>query len=481
MARWITLMNGGKEIQLQIDFDFQIQAPPRTGGSGKPRPGTVSSSTSTSSFVGIKSSPIFAPISSHVYTSLEILHRPPPTAPSSSSKGCEPGAQSHSGLGWTIFNNTFTAVVNAVPSLLHVANPLRQDLPTHTPDLVQQSNTNATRMVAAPTTAPLSQADHPSVRFWTQADWKTRLKNRSGFSNVDPVNHSAYLEDEEGEPLRNSKTHPTTWGEVTAEADSTYRRGMAALLIEMRLCKDDWKAMYLATHNYPSWYNNHEKKKKTPSNVKSEPKTEGIDEHISDNKKRPVDDEERSSKRFKKATPSTSTSLVKRILLVCRGSLSSSKTFGHYKVTRYNPPQNHGRIFLSGTLFSKPALSTPSVLQPQPASLVSAHALAPAPSANPVAVADSTQREPTHAMSQPKSSPNAAGAPAPEPGLTEPLSEPATLAGTTIIVEVNSIEASSTTSAVTRTETSATPAIPGLAIAATATSRKMTPQRVSVE
>lgn len=45
--------------------------------------------------------------------------------------------------------------------------------------------------------------------------------------------------------LRERKIHPTTWGEVTAEADGIYKRGMAAFLIEMRLCKDNWKATYV--------------------------------------------------------------------------------------------------------------------------------------------------------------------------------------------------------------------------------------------
>jgi hypothetical protein len=219
-------------------------------------------------------------------------------------------------------SNAFTAVVSAVPSLLHVANPLGQDLPAQTPALVQQSNTDVTMMAAASTMAPLSQADHPYVRFWTQSDWKTHRKTRSGFSNIDPVSPSAYLEDNEGQPvdadraayirnvahklwflLRERKIHPTTWGEVTAEADGIYKRGMAALLIEMRLCKDNWKATYLATQNYPSWYNNHVKKK-TIGDVKKEPKTEGVDEPAQDKKKRTADDVamSSSSKRFKKST-----------------------------------------------------------------------------------------------------------------------------------------------------------------------------------
>jgi hypothetical protein len=221
-----------------------------------------------------------------------------------------------------VTSNEFTAVVSAAPSLLHVANPLGQDLPAQTPALVQQSNTDVTMMAAASTMAPLSQADHPYVRFWMQSDWKTHRKTRSGFSNIDPISPSAYLEDNEGQPvdadraayirnvahklwflLRERKIHPTTWGEVTAEADGIYKCGMAALLIEMRLCKDNWKATYLATQNYPSWYNNHVKKK-TIGDVKKEPKTEGVDEPAPDKKKRTANDVamSSSSKRFKKST-----------------------------------------------------------------------------------------------------------------------------------------------------------------------------------
>lgn len=121
-------------------------------------------------------------------------------------------------------SNAFTAVVSAVPSLLHVANPLGQDLPAQTPALVQQSNTNVTTMVAAPTMAPLSQADHPSLRFWTQSDWRTVRVNLLMLT----VPHTfEMLRTKLWFLLRERKIHPTTWGEVTAEADGIYKRGMA--------------------------------------------------------------------------------------------------------------------------------------------------------------------------------------------------------------------------------------------------------------
>ncbi|KIJ90923.1 hypothetical protein K443DRAFT_14833 [Laccaria amethystina LaAM-08-1] len=153
--------------------------------------------------------------------------------------------------------NTFTAVVSAVPSLLHVANPLGQDLPVQTPALVQQSNTDVTMMAAASTMAPLSQADHPYVRFWTQSDGKHTERPEVGFPTLIQSVPLWFL-------LHERKIHPMTWGEVTAE--------------------DNWKATYLVTQNYPSWYNNHVKIK-TISDVKKEPKTEGVDEPAPDKKK----------------------------------------------------------------------------------------------------------------------------------------------------------------------------------------------------
>lgn len=97
------------------------------------------------------------------------------------------------------------------------------------------------------------------------------------------------------------KIHPTTWGEVTAEADGIYKGGMAAFVIEMRLCKDNRKATCLRTQNYPSWYNN-QVKKNTIGDVKKEPKAEGVDQPAPNKMMRTADDVATlsSSKRFKK-------------------------------------------------------------------------------------------------------------------------------------------------------------------------------------
>lgn len=125
-------------------------------------------------------------------------------------------------------------------------------------------------------------------------------------------------------------------------------------------------------------------------------------------------------------------------------------------------------------------MTTPSTPQPQPANPVTA---APStPSAN--SAAESTQQESAHAMPQCRSALNAAGAPTPQPGLCEPLSEPAAPASSKITAEVHSAEASSTPSTATHTETPAAPAIVDSAIAATAAPRKTpsaskTPRRVA--
>ena len=97
------------------------------------------------------------------------------------------------------------------------------------------------------------------------------------------------------------KIHPTTWGEVTAEADGIHKGGMAAFVIEMQLCKDNRKATCLGTQNYLSWYNN-QVKKNTIGDVKKEPKAEGVDQPAQNKMMRTADDVATlsSSKRFKK-------------------------------------------------------------------------------------------------------------------------------------------------------------------------------------
>lgn len=166
-------------------------------------------------------------------------------------------------------------------------------------------------------THTLSHSDFPGVRFWTAKAWKKYQKDGKGFSNTPPIDGNAYLENSDGTPvdaerassirhvaiklwftLLKKSIHPPRWGEVTAEADEIYKNGMAKVLPEMQYCEDHWKATYLATHCYPSWYNNHVKKKAIIG-IKLEPTAEDTEVAT---KKRQSEDIVVPSKRLKKSS-----------------------------------------------------------------------------------------------------------------------------------------------------------------------------------
>jgi hypothetical protein len=138
----------------------------------------------------------------------------------------------------------------------------------------------------------LKRADHPDIRFWTRGEWMKYLKNSSGdLSSFAPesvrgrtlvsqgINKTAkYIEDNSGNPvdgykLKDMLTHmrslwssllslnraPTTWGKADIEILRHFRREMRVKFPEFALCENDWKADYLATIHYPSWYSNHVK------------------------------------------------------------------------------------------------------------------------------------------------------------------------------------------------------------------------------
>jgi hypothetical protein len=136
---------------------------------------------------------------------------------------------------------------------------------------------------------PIKRADYPGIRFWTRPEWMNYLKNGSDSSSSGTesirgrtlvsqgINKTAkYMEDGSGNPvdgfkLKDMLTHmrsiwssllslnraPTTWGKADMETSCHFRHEMRVKFPEFALCENDWKADYLATTNYPSWYSNH--------------------------------------------------------------------------------------------------------------------------------------------------------------------------------------------------------------------------------
>ena len=138
---------------------------------------------------------------------------------------------------------------------------------------------------------PLKRADYPGILFWTRAEWVNSLKNTGDSSSYGKekvrgrtlmsqgINKTAkYIEDGNGNAvdgykLKDMLTHmrsiwssflirdraPTTWGRADMEILNHFRREMRVKFLEFALCENDWKADYLATTHYPSWYSNHVK------------------------------------------------------------------------------------------------------------------------------------------------------------------------------------------------------------------------------
>jgi hypothetical protein len=134
---------------------------------------------------------------------------------------------------------------------------------------------------------PLKREDYPGVRFWTRSKWINHLKNggdsSSGIESVrgrsfvsQGINKTAkYIEDGSGNPvdghkLKDMLTHmrsiwstllslnraPTTWGKADLEIFRYFHHEMRVKFPEFAFCENDWKADYLATTHYPSWYSN---------------------------------------------------------------------------------------------------------------------------------------------------------------------------------------------------------------------------------
>ena len=145
----------------------------------------------------------------------------------------------------------------------------------------------------SPASLPLSKHDFPNVSFWTREKWTTRKRANNNVSNGERtgkrgggkmakgINISMrYVEDQHGTvvngfhikailgashqlffQLRALNKHPKTWGAAGTETLHAYCQEMEHQFPELALCADNWKSKYIATQNYPSWYNSHGKKK----------------------------------------------------------------------------------------------------------------------------------------------------------------------------------------------------------------------------
>jgi hypothetical protein len=64
---------------------------------------------------------------------------------------------------------------------------------------------------------------------------------------------------------------PKTWGKVDAAVAAQYRNEMERKFAELRLCDNHWKSDFIATLNYPSWYNNNVKKQEHSKRASVDP------------------------------------------------------------------------------------------------------------------------------------------------------------------------------------------------------------------
>lgn len=149
-------------------------------------------------------------------------------------------------------------------------------------------------------TEPLDSKNYPSVRFWTRELWTAHLNQEKAISNpsepskrgstlaAQGVNVATrYIETEEGEPVNGFQSTtmrqkayqlfvdfagqglaPTTWGQAGSRVEDAFNDEMCRHFSEFWLCANGWKAHFLATQIYPTWYTGY--KKKSAAQVKVE-------------------------------------------------------------------------------------------------------------------------------------------------------------------------------------------------------------------
>ena len=164
----------------------------------------------------------------------------------------------------------YETLINQVPTLLSSPLGLRVSI-----------------SISSPMSSPLKEADFPEVSFWTHEKWTTcdslsdgeKMGEQGGSQMVKGINISMrYIEDEHGTiingfrvktilgvahclffQLREVGRHPKTWGASGTETLQAYCQEMERQFPELALCLDSCKSKYIATQNYPSWYNSHGK------------------------------------------------------------------------------------------------------------------------------------------------------------------------------------------------------------------------------
>lgn len=181
--------------------------------------------------------------------------------------------------------------------------------------------------------APHQEIDFPKVSFWTRDKWTAWEKTDDGISNgkqtggrggsrmAEGMNISMrYVETEDGHiingfrvktilkfahsvffQLRDHDKHPKTWGAAGIDVVRAFCKEMECQFPELALCADHWKAQYLASKNYSSWYATHGKQLPT---VKVEAESNSGDTDIdpitkSHGKRRADEDARVTSKKLK--------------------------------------------------------------------------------------------------------------------------------------------------------------------------------------
>ena len=140
--------------------------------------------------------------------------------------------------------------------------------------------------------------DYPLVKYWYRHEWNTAENNQVAHIGAHGKARAAqgenvtlrFIEDENGNiidgyratamrrlarelwaGLNSVGKAPKTWGKVDATVAAQYRNEMERKFSELRLCDHSWKADFIATLNYPSWYNNNVEKEEHLKRTSDDP------------------------------------------------------------------------------------------------------------------------------------------------------------------------------------------------------------------
>jgi hypothetical protein len=131
--------------------------------------------------------------------------------------------------------------------------------------------------------------DYPLVKFWHRHEWNAAENNQVAQIGTGAQGKTRaaqgenvtlrFIEDENGNIIDGFKATmmrrfarelwaslnvigkaPKTWGKVDAGVAAQYRNEMGRKFPKLRLCDNHWKSDFIATLNYPSWYNNNVEK-----------------------------------------------------------------------------------------------------------------------------------------------------------------------------------------------------------------------------